>query len=350
MRLLLLAAAAFGLAGCDWLLWPGGGEADKDERLPEEKPSGDEKAALESRDVKPDQLVAEKDEAVDPLEEGLVPKRDLGRTGCRVSIIGLGGSFLLSRANRAEEAEVLIEQAVEAGINYIDTAPSYGVSEINIGRVMPRLREKVFLASKTIDRTYDGTMRLFEQSLKRLQTDYLDLLQLHGIHEWNDLERVFAPRGAFAALEQLKAEKVVRFTGITGHKNPAVINKAIADYDFDCLLFAMNAADTHDRAQSFQYQLLPTARGNNMGIIAMKVASYGRIFRAGGLETMQDALAYVLSFPVSSAIIGISNLSELEENIELAGTFKPLFTSALKELEMLVEPYHREATFYRTAW
>ncbi len=338
LRALFYAAAALGLFGCAPLIGLNGDD-DKSEDRTANKSSAEP--------VKPEAKPAEPEE---PVDDGTVPKRLLGRTGVEVSIIGLGGSFLISEANRAENAEMLIEKAVEAGINYIDTAPSYGASEVNIGKVMPRLRNKVFLATKTIDRTYDGTMRLFEQSLKRLQTDYIDLLQLHGFHEQSDYDKTFSSDGAFKALDELKAEGAVRFTGITSHKNPQIIKQAVSDYDFDCILFALNPADRHDRSQSFLKEVLPLANAREMGTIAMKIASYGRIFRSGGIENMQQALGYALSFPVSTAIIGITNQQELEENIEIAKGFKPLADSELAELENLVKPYHSEASFFKTVW
>ncbi|MGM0652655.1 MAG: aldo/keto reductase [Bacillota bacterium] len=353
MRILFLAAAALGLLGCGRLLGLDNDGDEAEQREPEEQPadiSEEADGTTGKSAAEPAKSDAKDQETVEQTGDGLVPTRELGRTGARVSIIGLGGSFLVSEANKAEEAVALIERAVKAGINYIDTAPTYNSSEANIGKAMPRLRKKVFLAGKTKDRTYDGTMRLFERSLERLQTDHLDLLQLHGFHQWRDYEKAFSRDGAYRALEKLKAEGAVRFTGITSHKNPQVVKQAINDHDFDCLLFALNPADLHNQEQSFQDKVLPLARAKEMGTIAMKVASYGRIFRSGGIENMQQALGYVLSFPVSTAIIGISNNSELEENTKIAREFKPLADSELNKLEELVKPYQDEALFFKTAW
>ncbi len=361
LRVLCFAAAALGLLGCEQLL---GLDSAKDENLKdaskkqttdEQNERADKSPAEPVKPTKDKDKDKDKDSDSDQTpgaqaDDGLLPTRVLGRTGIRVSIIGLGGSFLVSQSDRAKEAEALLERAVGEGINYIDTAPTYASSEINIGRAMPRLRKKVFLAGKSIDRSYDGTMRLFESSLERLQTDYLDLLQLHGFHEWSDYEQAFSRNGAYRAIEQLKEEGVLRFSGITSHKNPQVVSKAISDFDFDCLLFALNPADYFDRTQSFLNEALPLAEEKNMGAIAMKVASYGRIFRSGGIENMQQALGYVLSFPVSTAIIGISSEKELVENIKIAREFKPLAEAEKRKLEDLVEPYHQEAMFFKSAW
>lgn len=277
-----------------------------------------------------------------------IPRRQLGLTGEQISLIGLGGSFTLADENKAEEAEKIIERAIDAGINYLDTAPTYGHSEANLGRVMERRRKEVFLAGKTRERSYDGTLRVFEQSLERLKTDRLDLLQLHGIHTSDELETVFAPDGALEAIKKLKDEKAVRYIGITSHKNPRVLMEALERFDFDTALFPLNAADPY--YQSFQKEFLPAAQAKSLGLIAMKSAAYGRIFRKGGISTMQEALGYTLSFPVSTTIIGTTTLSELEENIRLAENFKPLPAEELERLEQLVMPYQDEANFFKTEW
>jgi uncharacterized protein len=149
-------------------------------------------------------------------------KRKLGKTGYSVSIFSLGGESAIERSSNPAEAEALINRALDLGVNYIDTAPAYGTggSESNIGRVMAYRRKEIFLATKTGDRTFDGTMRQVEKSLTRLKTDYIDLYQLHDIQTKADLDQAFSAAGALRALEQLKSDGVIRFLGITGHKYP----------------------------------------------------------------------------------------------------------------------------------
>ena len=200
MRLLFMAAAALGLLGCSRLLGLDSGGDEAEQQKPEKQPadtSEEAGATTGKSDAEPAKSESDNQEKSEQAGDGLVPTRELGRTGARVSIIGLGGSFLISQANSGEEAEALIEKAVEKGINYIDTAPTYGSSEVNIGKAMTRLRNKVFLAGKSRDRSYDETMRLFERSLERLQTDHLDLLQLHGFHYWSDYEKAFSRDGSY---------------------------------------------------------------------------------------------------------------------------------------------------------
>lgn len=277
-------------------------------------------------------------------------RRKLGKTGVSVSIFSLGGESTLERADRAAEAEKIINQAIDLGVNYLDTAPAYGMggSESNIGRVLSYRRSEVFLATKTGDRSYDGTMRQVEKSLARLQTDYIDLYQLHDMQTREDLKRVLAEDGAIKALEQLKKEKVILNMGITGHKDPALLLQAIKEYPFDCLLMSLNAGDPHYR--SFKQELLPEAVRQNLGVIAMKVTAVGRIFCKKGIAKMDQAFGYTLSHPVSTAIIGISTIAELEENVRIAEEFKPLAEEEIKRLEELTAPYAEEANFFKYHW
>ncbi len=342
VRLGLTAAAVLGLSGCSAFL-----DLDEEEADDQEEKDQDEreKDREEGKAKKTD-----KEEAEPEKEKGRagMPLRELGKTGSMVSILGLGGSFLVSAADRPEEAEEIVHRALDLGINYIDTAPSYEKSEENIGRVMGDRRKEAFLASKTLDRTYNGTMRLFEQSLQRLQTDHLDLLQIHGLHSEEDLSQIMAEGGALEALEKLKREGLIRFTGVTGHRDPAVLLEAIEKYDFDCVLLALNPADRY--YQPLQEAVLPRAREKNMGIIAMKVAAYGRIFKDNGLDSMERALSYALSFPVSTAVVGMATLDELAENARLAREFAQLTPEELHHLEVLVEPYQDEVNFFKKEW
>ncbi len=279
--------------------------------------------------------------------DGDIPRRALGRTGLEVSVLGLGGAIAVAQS--PDRAEPIIERAIDLGVNYIDTAHQYGASEANIGRVMRRRRGEVILASKTDDRTYDGTMREFEESLRRLQTDYLDLYQLHAIHSERDLDAALGRQGALKAIERLRDERVVRHVGITSHKHSRLLATAIARHRFDCVLLSLNAADVHD--DSMIENALAAATGRKMGVIAMKVCAYdGRIFRDGGISTMREALGYTLSHPVSTAIVGISTVAELEENVRLAGEFEPLPLEELRRLEGLTRPYARQANFFKHEW
>ncbi len=321
----------------------------EDEALPEEAVDHDLEVGEEREKEK--KTVKEEEKMTEPKEEDkMIPRRTLGKTGYAVSLFSLGGEATVEQSGRAEEAEAIINRAIDKGVNYIDTAPTYGGggSENNIGRVMAYRRDEVFLATKTGDRSYDGTMRLIEQSLERLRTDHIDLYQLHNVRTEGDLERTFAADGSVKALEKLKDEGVIRFTGITGHRDPDVLLKGITEYPFDCLLMSFNAGDVH--YAPFQEKLLQEAVKKEMGIIAMKVATRGRIFREDGLPGMKQALDYVFSFPISTAIVGISSESEVDENAQIAANFEQLSGDELKRLERLVKPYEQEANFFKYQW
>ena len=283
-------------------------------------------------------------------EETGMPLRPLGKMGYKAKIYSLGGQATLEEAGRDAEADAIINRAIDLGVNYIDTARVYGkgVSETYIGRVMKTRRKEVFLASKTRERSYDGSMRSLDESLKALQTDHLDLWQLHNIRTQEDLDQIFAKDGAVKALEKARDEKMVRFLGITGHKDPFILRKGIEQYPFDSILMALNAADKHKN--SFIDNLLPVAVEKKMSIIGMKVPARGKIFHEGGITTMKQAMSYVLTLPVSSIIVGISTVKELEENIQIAREFKPLTDAQMKELEELTKPYFADASFFKESW
>ncbi|NPV11843.1 MAG: aldo/keto reductase [Ignavibacteria bacterium] len=279
-----------------------------------------------------------------------MPKRVLGKTGYQVGIFSLGGQATLEQAGTEKESIKIINRAIDLGVNYIDTAAAYGqgISETYIGKVMKDRRNEVFLATKTHNRSYDGSMQMLEKSLKQLQTDRIDLWQLHNVRTEDDLKKIFASDGAIKALEEARRSGVVRYLGITGHYDPWVLKKGIDEYDFDCILMALNAADRHNK--SFIDNLLPFAVQKNLGIIGMKIPARGRIFREGGITSMKQAMEYVLTLPVSTIIVGISTLNELEENVRIAKNFKPLSEKQMRELEELTKPYFDEAAWFKSKW
>ena len=279
-----------------------------------------------------------------------MPTRPLGKTGHQVCLFSLGGQSTLETPERHDESLAISNRASDLGVNYIDTAAAYGrgVSETYIGQVMKTRRKEVFLATKTNDRSYDGSMRLLERSLKQLQTDHLDLWQNHNVRTQNDLDRIFAKDGAIKAMEKARDEKIVRFLGLTGHRDPFILKKGIEQYPFDSILMALNAADKHNA--SFIDNLLPVAVERKMSIVGMKIPARGRIFREGGLSTMEQAMRYVLTLPVSTVIVGITAMAELEENVRIAQNFKPCTADEMKKMEELTKPYYSDASWFKESW
>lgn len=279
-----------------------------------------------------------------------MPVRPLGKTGHEVKIFSLGGQATLEESGTGKESVEIINRAIDLGVNYIDTAAAYGrgISQKYIGRVMKSRRSEVFLATKTHRRSYDDSMKLLEESLTSLQTDHLDLWQLHNVRTQDDLDRIFAKDGAIRALEKAREEKMVRFLGITGHYDPFVLRKAIIQYPFDNILMALNAADKHH--QSFIDNLLPTAVEKKMGIVGMKIPARGRMFREEGITGMEQAMRYVLTLPVSTIIVGIDDIDQLEENVRIAREFKPMTEAEMKSTEEMTKPYYADASWFKVSW
>ena len=299
-----------------------------------------------------------------------MPTRNLGKTGYKVGIFSLGGQAALEKPNNEATAVPIIEKALDLGVNYIDTSSIYGGpdrwSEQYVGKVMKHRRNDALLATKTKERTRDGSMRMIETSLRLLQTDHVDLWQLHDIGTMTDINEIFAKGGAMEALLQARDQKIVRYLGITGHYRPDALIEAIHRYPFDTILMAVNAADPHH--YSFSEQLLPLAVEKQMGIIGMKVPARGRILSSWtpppldqqkhswegmvltttpGTLTMKEAIGYTLSRPVSTVIIGCDSIAQLEENVEIARSFTPYNEQQLASLAAKAEPVSKPSLFFR---
>lgn len=304
-----------------------------------------------------------------PVTQGAMPTRNLGRTGYRPGIFSLGGQAAVERPNNEAVAVPVVERAIDLGVNYIDTAAAYGGpqrwSQRYIGTVMARRRREVFLASKTNDRTKDGSLRLLDESLRLLNTDHLDLWQLHNISTMAQVDQITGPGGALEALTQAREQRMVRFLGLTGHADPAPLMELARRFPFDTILLALNAADAH--RLPFQTDLLPMAVERQMGIIGMKIPARGGIlstwtppapgtpggFGPGnatrpGAITIQEAMYYTLSHPVSTVIIGCDSVQQVEENVRLAQAFTPLSTAQMTALSTRTEPVARQSLFFRS--
>jgi aryl-alcohol dehydrogenase-like predicted oxidoreductase len=273
-------------------------------------------------------------------------ERPLGKTGHNVRLFSLGGQATLEQEGTREESVAIIHRAIDLGVNYIDTARyGQGISQKYIGEVMATRRKEVFLATKTRDRSRDGSLALLEESLTSLRTDHLDLWQLHNVRTQEDLDQIFGRGGAIEALQKARDEKMTRFLGITGHYDPAMLIQGLNRFDFDTILMALNPSDTHHL--SFQDELLPLANQKGMGVIAMKIPARGRMFRDGGLTSMRDAMHYVLSKPVSTVIVGCDTVAQLEENVKIASEFQPMSTKKMTRVEDACKSYWAEASFYK---
>jgi aryl-alcohol dehydrogenase-like predicted oxidoreductase len=289
---------------------------------------------------------------VSPVTEPKLPQRTLGKTGVQVSILALGGVIGMQLPpSPSHDPAALAELALDLGITYFDTAPSYnnGQSETNYGHVLARRRREVFLATKTGDRTCDGTLRSIEQSLKRLRTDRVDLIQIHGVSENEDLDAWDKPSGVLAALRKLRDQKVTRFYGLTGHASAQRLREAIDRYDFDTLLTTLNPVT---RRQAYREDLLPAANRKQMGVIAMKVMGGGNGCLATGnplqkvLQPYHDQtphqadsatlLRYTLGLPISVAVVGVASIDQLKANVRGVKALTPMAIAERSKLEQMM--------------
>jgi aryl-alcohol dehydrogenase-like predicted oxidoreductase len=247
----------------------------------------------------------------------LSPERTLGKTGVKVPLIGYGTAPLgkLDKVPK-EEGVRCLHHAIDRGVTYLDTSPDYG-SEPVVGEVMKTRRDEVFLATKINKRRRDSVVDEIKQSLEKLQTDHVDLIQVHSVAAFADLEQVLAPDGALAGVEKAREQGLVRFIGITGHARPEILGHALTQYDFDTVLCALGMADK--LVTSPETFLLPKARERNVGVIAMKVFGHGEF------QDRELALRYSLGLSgVTVAILGMDRIQHVDENVELAARFRPL--------------------------
>jgi predicted aldo/keto reductase-like oxidoreductase len=283
--------------------------------------------------------------STDPNLTTPIPRGLLARTGQPVTIFGLGGEGVLRTHGREAEDVAVIQRALQQGVNYFETAPAYASSMDYYGLALGQHRPEIFLASKTHDRSYDGSLRLLDDSLRRLRTDYLDSWQLHDLRTDADISRIFGKGGAMKALVQARTEGRVRYLGITGHHDPAILLAAMQEFDFDTVLIPLNAADVH--RLSFRDTVLAEAAHRNMGVIGMKSTAQGRLL-AKDTMTMVEAMGYVLSLPgVNTLIIGCKTPGEVDENARIAREFATFTAETMEKLENRTRPNAEEFSYFK---
>lgn len=282
-------------------------------------------------------LLLLKDLVAAPTAIGVLPSRVLGRTGAKVSILafGCGSRFLMYKDE--ETALGILNRAIDLGITYLDTAYAYGdgESETRVGKVMASRRKEVWLATKIPDRTRDGFLKRLESSLKRLQTDHVDLVHIHSLGHADDLAKIEAPDGAMKGLMEAREQKMARFAGMTSHTDGEVMATAIQRHDLDCVQMALNAS----RNGRFEELALPAANNKNLGVIAMKVTGQEFLVGSGtGKAEMTSLLRYSMSLPVTTAVVGMPQPEMLAHNVEIARTFSPLKDDEKERLRQQLGP------------
>ena len=277
-----------------------------------------------------------------------MPMRTLGKTGQSVSILVFGsGSRFLAYKEEDKGLEALTK-ALDSGITYIDTAYAYGngQSESWIGKIMPARRNTVFLATKVSVRDGDEAWKSIEGSLRRLNTDHVDLLHIHNLQGEDDLANVEKKGNVLDMVRKARDQKMARFIGVTSHTDPAVLKTALERHDFDCTQMALNAAkagmakgvsaygEVHE--QSFETMALPVAVRKKMGIIAMKVFAQDQL-----KAPAKDLMRYSLSLPVTACVVGMPKIEFVEENIAIAKAFQPMNRQDMQRISGELVPTHK---------
>lgn len=273
-------------------------------------------------------LLAQTESAQAPTRSGEMIYKTLGRTGEKVSAIGLGG-FHIGKIKEEQESIKLIRSALDRGINFMDNSWDYhnGRSERWMGQALKGgYRQKAFLMTKLDGRTKGAAMMQIDESLKALQTDYIDLLQHHEVLRFEDPDRIFAPGGAMEAVVAAQKAGKVRYIGFTGHKNPLVHLQMLEvaaqnNFRFDTVQMPLNVMGAHFR--SFEQQVLPVLVKDNIGVLGMKSMGDPYILRSNTVTPI-ECLHYAMNLPTSTVITGIDTMQLLDQAFEAVRTFKPM--------------------------
>ncbi len=276
-----------------------------------------------------------------------IPMRPLGRTGVKVSALGLGGHHL-GDVPTIDEAVELVHEALDAGITFFDNCWEYydGRSEDWLGRGLKGRRDQAFVMTKvcTHGRSAALAMTMLEQSLRRLQTDHLDLWQIHDMAFENDPELAYARGGVIEALDQAKQQGKTRFVGFTGHKNPAVHLKMLElGYAFDTVQMPLNAFDAN--FHSFEQHVLPEVNRRGMGALGMKSFGGTAWSIKRGVVKPEELLRYAMSLPVTVTISGMDSLAVLRQNLKVARGFTPLPPQEMQALRDRCAPFAADGRF-----
>jgi aryl-alcohol dehydrogenase-like predicted oxidoreductase len=266
-----------------------------------------------------------------------IPYRTLGRTGQRVSAIGLGGWHLGFPSLSDDDSVRIIRTAIDRGINFLDNSWDYfdGASETRMGRALrDGYRDRAFVMTKINGRSKKEATKQLEASLKRLRVDTIDLVQHHEVIRFEDANRIFDAEGAHAALAEAQQAGKIRYIGFTGHKDPEIHLHTLRvarenGVTFDTVQMPLNVMDVHYR--SFERMVLPELVKDGIGVLGMKPLANGMIMRSGKVTAI-ECLHYALALPTCVVITGVETMERLDQAIEAAETFRPMDDEALNAL------------------
>lgn len=269
-----------------------------------------------------------------------IPKRRLGKTGLEVTILGLGGEGILRSYGNDREADELINTALDLGINYMESARAYASSEVYYGRALKGRRKDIYLSSKSHARDKAGALAHLYESLENMQTDYLDIWQVHDVRTEDDIAAIFGPNGAIEAFREAKEKGLARFIGITGHHDPAILKKCLGLFDFDTVMMPVNPAEPANRP--FIEEIYPVAGAKDMGVIGMKV------YLRGAVEAPKKLLfCYALTQPITTAVIGCDSVEQLKENAGIAADFTKLQLKEVQRVNQFFSTIARQVMYYK---
>jgi predicted aldo/keto reductase-like oxidoreductase len=260
------------------------------------------------------------------MPDSTIPRRQFGRHQDQISILGIGG-YHLGTIGTQKESTAVVRTAIDAGLTFMDNAWDYneGLSETRMGKALKGVRDQVFLMTKVCTHGRDGrtAMRQLEESLTRLQTDHLDLWQIHECVYHDEPELHFARGGVVEALDKARQQGKVRYVGFTGHKDPAIHLRMLAyDYPFDACQLPLNGFDAS--FHSFEQQVLPELNRRGIAPIGMKSLGGEGVPVTRKAVKVRDALRYAMSLPVATTVSGIDSLEVLEQNLKIARNFSPM--------------------------
>jgi hypothetical protein len=281
-----------------------------------------------------------------------MPMRTLGRTGVQVSLLGFGAGSRWLMYKQQEKALEALDLALKSGINYIDSAASYGdgESERRIGEYLKTHKKDFFLVTKISPRKGDEAMRTIERSLKNFGLQQVDLMHMHALMGPDDLAAAEAKGNLIDVLHKMRDQKVARFIGVTCHASPTVLKQALERHDFDSTQMALNIAQIGNAAPSdkagqgetgasgFESIAMPVALKKKMGLTAMKVFAQEKLLGKAAPEML---IRYAMTLPVCAAVVGMPKLEHLEQNIAVAKAFKPLGMDEMKSLPRSVSAQMR---------
>lgn len=264
-----------------------------------------------------------------------MPYRFLGRTGEKVSVVGMGGYHI--GIPEEQDGIALVRSAIDRGVNFMDNCWDYnnGESEVRMGKALrDGYRKKVFLMTKIDGRTKVAAARQIDESLKRLRTDHVDLMQFHEVIRMGDPEKIFAPGGSMEAMKEARQAGKVRFVGFTGHKDPSIhlhmLDVAAKNgFRFDAVQMPLNVMDAHFR--SFEHQVVPRLVQEGIAVLGMKPFAFGAILRLGTVSPI-ECLHYPMNLPTSVVITGMDSMKLLDQAVQAARTFKPMTSEQVTAL------------------